>query len=70
MLQMAERDPGRGAVEYVRPRVNIAQACVIAGVCRRTIYHWLAAGKIEYVRTAGGQVRIFVDTLLRRPLDD
>ena len=37
------------------------------GVSRRTIYNWIASGKIEYVRTAGGSVRIFVDTLWREP---
>jgi predicted site-specific integrase-resolvase len=36
-------------------------------VSRRTIYNWLSSGKIEYVRTAGGSVRIFVDTLWRDP---
>ena len=39
----------------------------IFGVSRRTIYNWLSSGKIEYVRTAGGSVRIFVDTLWRDP---
>lgn len=51
---------------FERPRVNIAQACAISGVCRRTMYYWLAMGKVEYVRTAGGAVRIYADTLLRR----
>jgi excisionase family DNA binding protein len=37
------------------------------GVSRRTIYNWIASGKVEYVRTAGGSVRIFVDTLWRDP---
>jgi len=27
----------------------------------------MAAGKVEYVRTAGGAVRIFEDTLWREP---
>jgi len=49
-----------------RDRVNINQAAAIAGVSRRTIYNWIEAGKIEYVRTPGGSIRIFVDTLLRR----
>jgi excisionase family DNA binding protein len=43
------------------------KACELVGVSRRTIYNWLASGKIEYVRTAGGSVRIFVDTLFRDP---
>lgn len=49
--------------EADRPLVNIMQACDIAGVSRRTIYNWLGAGKLEYVRTAGGAVRIYRDTL-------
>jgi hypothetical protein len=36
-------------------------------VSRRTIYNWIASNKIQYVRTAGGSVRIFVDTLWREP---
>ena len=43
------------------------KACEVVGVSRRTIYNWLSSGKIEYVRTAGGSVRIFVDTLWRDP---
>lgn len=43
------------------------KACELVGVSRRTIYNWLSTGKIEYVRTAGGSVRIFVDTLWREP---
>jgi excisionase family DNA binding protein len=43
------------------------KACELVGVSRRTIYNWLSSGKIEYVRTAGGSVRIFVDTLWRDP---
>jgi len=43
------------------------KACDLVGVSRRTIYNWLSSGKIEYVRTAGGSVRIFADTLWRDP---
>lgn len=46
-----------------RKNVSIMTACELTGVSRRTIYNWMAAGKVEYVRTAGGSVRIFVDTL-------
>ena len=72
MLLMAEREHYGGTVsqEYQRTRVNIAQACALAGVSRRSIYNWIAAGKVEYVRTAGGAIRIYVDTLLKRPPDD
>ena len=50
-----------------RKTISIMQACELVGVSRRTIYNWLSRGKIEYVRTAGGSVRIFVDTLWRDP---
>ena len=50
-----------------RKTVSIPRACELVGVSRRTIYNWIAGGKIQYVRTAGGSVRIFEDTLWRRP---
>lgn len=50
-----------------RQTVSIMKACEMVGVSRRTIYNWIAANKVEYVRTAGGSVRIFVDTLWRQP---
>ncbi len=48
-----------------RKTTSIMKACELVGVSRRTIYNWIASGKVEYVRTAGGSVRIFVDTLWR-----
>jgi excisionase family DNA binding protein len=48
-----------------RKTISIMKACELVGVSRRTIYNWLSSGKIEYVRTAGGSVRIFADTLWR-----
>ena len=36
-----------------RKTISIMKACELVGVSRRTIYNWLASGKIEYVRTAG-----------------
>ena len=50
-----------------RKTISIMKACELVGVSRRTIYNWLSSGKVEYVRTAGGSVRIFVDTLWRDP---
>ena len=50
-----------------RKTISIMKACELVGVSRRTIYNWLSSGKIEYIRTAGGSVRIFVDTLWRDP---
>jgi excisionase family DNA binding protein len=50
-----------------RKTVSIPRACELVGVSRRTIYNWIAGGKVQYIRTAGGSVRIFVDTLWRDP---
>lgn len=50
-----------------RQTLSIMKACEAVGVSRRTIYNWIAAGKVEYVRTAGGSIRIFADTLWRNP---
>jgi excisionase family DNA binding protein len=50
-----------------RQAISIAQACTLVSVSRRTIYNWIDAGKIEYVRTAGGSIRIFADSLFRTP---
>ncbi len=50
-----------------RKTISIIKACELVGVSRRTIYNWIASGKVEYVRTAGGSVRIFADTLWRQP---
>jgi excisionase family DNA binding protein len=50
-----------------RQTVSIMKACELVGVSRRTIYNWIAAGKVEYVRTAGGSIRILTDSLWRQP---
>ena len=48
-----------------RQTLSIMKACEAVGVSRRTIYNWISADKVEYVRTAGGSIRIFADTLWR-----
>jgi excisionase family DNA binding protein len=53
-----------------RKAISIMKACELVGVSRRTIYNWISAGKVEYVRTAGGSIRIFVDSLWRDPQVD
>jgi excisionase family DNA binding protein len=47
------------------PTVTILEACALASVSRRTIYSWIRTNKVEYVRTAGGAIRIFADSLWR-----
>jgi excisionase family DNA binding protein len=46
-----------------RETLTMNQACERVGVSRRTIYNWIESGKIATVRTAGGCLRIFADTL-------
>jgi len=58
------KDAGQAAG---RATVNVTQALARCQISRRTLYNWLAAGKVEYVRTAGGAVRIFEDSLFRAP---
>lgn len=48
-----------------RRTVSINKAAELAGVARRTIYNWINAGKVDCIRTAGGSVRIFEDSLWR-----
>ena len=54
-------------MDIERQTLSIMKACEVVGVSRRTIYNWMAGGKVQYVRTAGGSVRIFADSLWRRP---
>lgn len=53
------------SIDVARRAVKIQEACELANVTRRTLYNWMAAGKVEWVRTAGGSRRIYVDTLFR-----
>jgi len=61
------RATGATAVPADRETLSIEQASARLGVTRRTIYNWIAANKVEYVRTAGGSIRVFADTLWREP---
>ena len=64
MLLSSQNFGGRENV-MDRQTLSIMKACEAVGVSRRTIYNWISAGKVEYVRTAGGSIRIFADTLWR-----
>ena len=41
-----------------RQTLSIMKACEAVGVSRRTIYNWISSGKVQYVRTAGGLLRV------------
>jgi hypothetical protein len=43
--------------------VSIVKACELAGVSRRSIYTWMDQNKVQWIRTAGGQRRILVQSL-------
>lgn len=58
---------GGTTVDTERQTLSIMKACEVVGVSRRTIYNWMAGGKVQYVRTAGGSVRIYADSLWRPP---
>ena len=47
----------------MRETTTIKDACERVKVSRRTMYTWLAKGRVEHIRTAGGHVRVFVDSL-------
>ena len=66
-MQQTNSEMNRTTAVVERKTISIMKACELVGVSRRTIYNWIAGGKVEYVRTAGGSVRIFVDTLWRDP---
>lgn len=55
---------------WERRRVNTVKAAEIAGVTTRTIYNWMRSGRVEFVRTPSGAVRIYVDTLFLRVPDN
>lgn len=50
--------------DFTRKTVSVMDAAEMIGVSRRTLYNWMDEKKIEYVRTAGGSRRIYVDSLL------
>jgi excisionase family DNA binding protein len=46
--------------------VTILKAAAIMGVSRRTIYNWMAAGRVTVVYTPGGSPRILTTSLWTR----
>lgn len=51
--------------------VSIAQAARELGVCPRTVYHYIARGKLRRVRDRNGSPRVFVEdvrTLQQNPV--
>lgn len=49
-----------------REALTIDQACRRVRVSRRTMYVWVAKNKVQWVRLAGGRLRIFTDSLVQK----
>lgn len=47
--------------------LSIQQVCERYGVSRRTVYYWMAAGRVRYRHLPGGSRRILEADLLREP---
>jgi hypothetical protein len=55
-----------------RRTVSVMAACEALGVSRGKVYDYIAAGLVDYVRTPGGMMRLFADSLAhieRRRID-
>ena len=48
----------------VRRALSLDGACQFAGISRRTIYYWIAKGKVSFYRNTKGQLRIDLDSLV------
>lgn len=57
--------PPPSKVEPGRPLMTITQVTAAAKVSRRTVYNWLAASRVACIRTAGGSIRVYADTVFR-----
>jgi hypothetical protein len=73
MLLMAERESVGGTYAHARKHRSLANTVTsadIAGVSLRTIYRWVRDNRVDWLRTPSGQIRIYVDSLLRRASED
>ena len=59
-------DTAAGASPSTPAWLTVHQAALLVGVSRRSIYNWIAAGKLETRRTAGGTQRILSTSLWQR----
>lgn len=62
---MAVAWPVAEAYRHDRVLVNTVSACLIAQISRATLYRWMKAGHVEYVRKPTVGRLIYADTLLR-----
>jgi excisionase family DNA binding protein len=50
-----------------RSLLSIKAAAELADVNRKTIYRWIHAGLLDYLRLPSGAIRVFEESLLRVP---
>ena len=48
------------------PSLLIADAAVLLGVSRRTVYYWIQQRRLQTVRTRGGSQRVLLSSIARR----
>lgn len=64
---MSLRDEPSRRVQPYRRLVTVRQAMKECAVTRRTIYNWVVRRQVQWVRTPGGLIRIYADSLYRSP---
>lgn len=60
----------RSLITHERHLLNTVATCRMARISRATLYRWIAANKVEWLRTPTGQLRIYADSVLRAPTGD
>lgn len=50
--------------------IKVGEAAEMAAVCTRTIYRWREEGKVHAIRTAGGRLRVCLDSLFASTADN
>lgn len=60
----------RSLITCERQLLNTVSACRMARISRATLYRWIAANKVEWLRTPTGQLRIYADSVLYAPNGD
>lgn len=64
-LRSKVRTNGINSSKPVRQLISLAQAQEILEVSKRTLYHWMNRGQLEYYQTPGGTRRIYLDSLVK-----
>jgi excisionase family DNA binding protein len=66
-MSLSLTDGINGFVPQLGRSVSIAQAAVLLGVSRRTVYNHIKSGRLSTLRTAGGSQRVLVASLHQQP---